>query len=94
MLHTLSHSLNQINVYHFMGMISDSDIVLLWQDGVTAGIKHTQLSVLLDKNYIIYALDNDVLARGLTDLMDNRIQIINMETCVKLTAENAPQVAW
>lgn len=94
MLHTLSHSLNQIDVHHFTAMISDSDVVLLWQDGVTAGIKHTQLSALLDKKHMIYALDNDVLARGLTDLMDNRIQIIDMEMCIKLTAENAPQIAW
>lgn len=42
----------------------------------------------------IYALDDDLSARGLTVLAENNIEVIDYQQFVKLTLDHQPIVSW
>ncbi|XKM13669.1 sulfurtransferase complex subunit TusB [Orbaceae bacterium ac157xtp] len=89
MLHTISGS--NIDVE----LVSETDVVLFWQDGVILALKSSPiLSKILAKTAHCYVLDNDLIARGLTSLVDDRVQVIAMSEVVKLTGDFFPQMKW
>lgn len=92
MLHTISTSIqSSIN----LELISCNDVVLFWQNGVTIALKNDGLlEHILAKTQQCYVLNNDIVARGLTDLVDSRVQIIDMIQAVELTATYSPQINW
>ncbi|WP_392563491.1 sulfurtransferase complex subunit TusB [Orbus wheelerorum] len=89
MLHTVSNSNIDIE------LINADDAVLFWQNGVILAIKNNQqLITILAKTSHCYVLDNDIIARGLTPLIDERITIINMDEVIALTERYYPQMKW
>lgn len=95
MLHTLSHTSNYIDTQNLLSTIDKQDAILLWQNGVTIGVKNNPLiELLLNKSIPILALITDVEARGLKPILMPQIKLINMAECVKLTAQYYPQLAW
>lgn len=89
MLHTISESTIDIE------MIGANDAVLFWQSGVILALRdNIILKEILNKTKHCYILDNDVVARGLTALIDERLQRINMDEVVKLTEIYYPQMKW
>jgi sulfur relay protein TusB/DsrH len=95
MLHTLSHTSNYIDTQNLLNTIGEKDAILLWQNGVTIGVKNNPLiEILLNKNIPILALITDVEARGLKPIFMPQIKLIDMAECVNLTAQYYPQLAW
>lgn len=95
MLHTVSHSLYQIDTDALLRSINNSDCILLLQDSVASvisGNKHLEL--LLDSGAPVYALSEDVVARGLNSLVDARIHLVNYKGFVKLTVQHLQQMSW
>lgn len=95
MLHTVSHSLYQIDVDALLQSTKSSDCILLIQDSVVSAISSNKhLELLLDTKAPIYALCEDVVARGLTLMVDIRIPLVNYKGFVKLTAQHLQQMSW
>ncbi|MCO6524421.1 MAG: sulfurtransferase complex subunit TusB [Candidatus Schmidhempelia sp.] len=95
MLHTLSHTSNHIDTQNLLNTIGEQDAILLWQNGVTIGIKNNPLmKKLLHKNIPIFALITDIEARGLKPLFLPQIKLIDIAQCIKLTTQYYPQLAW
>jgi len=89
MLHTVSNSNIDID------LIDANDAVLFWQNGVLLALKdNPKLIAILAKTSQCYALDNDILARGLTPLIDKHITIVSMDDAVTLTVSHYPQIKW
>ncbi|MWP62151.1 sulfurtransferase complex subunit TusB [Gilliamella sp. Pas-s25] len=92
MLHTIStanHSI--INPQ----LISDQDAVLFWQNGVVLAIQNNPLlNDIIHKTEHCYIINSDIEARGLGNIIDSRLKIINMQQAVELTANHFPQINW
>lgn len=87
MLHTIAT--NHIDV----DLITENDAVLFWQNGVIFALKNnSMLQTVLTKTVHCYVLNNDLLARGLTAMVDNRVKIIEMQGVVSLTEQFYPQI--
>lgn len=95
MLHTLAHSPSQIDFPAFLRTIGGQDVVLLLQDGVLAGTRSNRyISALLALNVAVYAVDVDVLARGLAGYMAEQVELIDYQGFVALTEQQKQQVSW
>lgn len=95
MLYTLSQSPDRIDSETLLALITHSDVILLWQDGVTLGIKNSVLlEQLMEKKIPVFALCNDIVARGLSPIYDAYVKQVDLENVVMLTAEHFPQFAW
>ncbi|MDF7666759.1 sulfurtransferase complex subunit TusB [Orbaceae bacterium ESL0727] len=92
MLHTLSTTNTaRINLPN----ITENDVVLFWQNSVILALQgHPFLDAMLKKTSHCYILESDMVARGLTELIDNRVKIITMLEVVQLTASHPPQINW
>jgi len=95
MLHTISQSENLINSPNLLTLLRQDDAVLLWQDGVIIGLKNSDtLKQLIDKEIPVFALINDINARGLAPIYNSYVQQITMTNCIALTEKYHPQFAW
>lgn len=95
MLYTISQSENLIDSANLLAFLKQGDIVLLWQDGVIVGIKNSGiLKQFIDKEIPIFALINDINARGLAPIYDSYVKQITMKDCIALTEKHHPQFAW
>lgn len=95
MLHTVSHSFYQIDNEALLKMVMPNDVILLLQDGVTAAISQSgALERLKRSGVAIYALQEDVEARGLKALIGDDIELINYQGFVDLTIAHYPQIMW
>lgn len=95
MLHTLSQSENLIDSTNLLVLLKQDDIILLWQDGVIIGLKNSDiLKQFIDKKIPVFALINDINARGLAAIYNSYVKQITMKTCVVLTEKHHPQFAW
>jgi tRNA 2-thiouridine synthesizing protein B len=75
--------------------ISAQDAILFWQNGVILAIKNTPLlNDIISKTAHCYIINSDIQARGLNDIIDSRLKIINMQQVVELTANYFPQINW
>jgi tRNA 2-thiouridine synthesizing protein B len=71
------------------------DDLLLLQDGVIAGLDGAlALEELLASPLSLYALDADVIARGLAAHFSDKIAVINYNDFVSLTVKQEQQMAW
>lgn len=70
--------------------VSENDAIVLWQDGVLQAVKNPQFFA----NQRIFALDNDVQARGLNHYIPEYIQRISFDEFVSLTEQFYPQIAF
>ncbi|QIQ20508.1 sulfurtransferase complex subunit TusB [Zophobihabitans entericus] len=90
MLHTLSHA--NIDITKLLAIVAAKDAVLLWQDGVLIGVKHPEFIKQLQNQRIpVYALDNDIQARGLAPYLEQYIQVITMTQVISVTEQCTPQ---
>ncbi|WP_159566972.1 sulfurtransferase complex subunit TusB [Budvicia diplopodorum] len=95
MLHTVSHSLYQIDIDALLQSIGSNDGILLLQDGVTSVVSGNRLlSSLLNMGVPVYALSEDILARGLQHRVDGHIKLINYTGFVELTTHHRQQMFW
>ena len=92
MLHTIATA-NQSTIDP--KLISAQDAVLFWQNGVIIACQNNPiLNAILQNSQNCYVLDNDINARGLGELIDSRVKIINMRQIVDLTVNYFPQMNW
>lgn len=88
-LHTIANTTIDIN------LILPNDIILFWQNGVILTLRDNaiikQIKTITPH---CYALESDLAARGLTQLVDSEIKITDMLKVVKLTEKYSPQIAW
>lgn len=95
MLHTLSHSPWQCDITSLARNLCAGDDLLLMQDGVVAGIEGNDfLDVLSQKAVSLYALREDVLARGIAARISTRITSIDYNDFVRLVIKHPSQMAW
>nr|WP_282490664.1 sulfurtransferase complex subunit TusB [Providencia alcalifaciens] len=67
-------------------LVTNEDAILLFQDGVLAGISRSKyLLELQNSGAQIYALDADIYARGLQNQIADGVSIISYQGFVKLT---------
>ena len=94
MLFTLSQSPFQSDLSALLRLAGQGDDLLLMQDGVLAGLKGSAaLDWLLAAPSSLYALKEDVEARGLTAQISDKITLIGYTTFVTLTVKHAQHVA-
>lgn len=95
MLHTLSRSPTQCDLPALLRLVQQNDALLLLQDGVLAGLVGSgSLALLLDSHATLYALDNDLDARGLSGHISHKITVISYTDFVVLTEKHHSQIAW
>lgn len=94
-LHTLSHSPYHTDIDAMLRVVAQGDALLLLQDGVIAGLAQgSVIARLLASGAPLYALRDDVVARGLTEQISPSVRLVDYTEFVRLTAQHAAQLAW
>lgn len=95
MLYTLSCSPYSCDLHILLRTVQTGDDMLLLADGVIAGLMRSPaLRMLMNSPLIVFALENDVAARGLFHHFAQSISIIGYTDFVKLTEKQLQQMAW
>ncbi|RLR64797.1 sulfurtransferase complex subunit TusB [Pseudomonas aeruginosa] len=95
MLYTYAVSIYQSDLETFLSLLTKNDEILLIQDGVLAVLKDNHLlKYCLEQQIPIYALIDDVLARGLKDQVFHTIKLIDYGDFVDLTVKHPQQIHW
>ncbi|QJC33798.1 sulfurtransferase complex subunit TusB [Enterobacteriaceae endosymbiont of Donacia provostii] len=99
MLYTLFSSPTSCNFSLLLNSLHKHDELLLIQDGVLAGLKNSlymQKIIKIKKKMkiLIFAINNDILARGLNLNISNIIIRINYTKFVDLTIKHKKQILW
>ena len=95
MLYTLSHSPSQCDLPALLRLSAEGDALLLLQDGVLAGLAGSAcIDLLLNASISLYALQDDLDARGLSGYFSHSITLIGYTDFVKLTEKHRSQMAW
>ena len=94
MLYTFSQAdYAQRELEGYFANITESDAVVLWQDGVLLALK--QADVLARCHASCFVLENDILVRNLTALLPNdaKVRSISLADFVALSEQYFPQIA-
>ncbi|WP_431224700.1 sulfurtransferase complex subunit TusB [Serratia sp. L9] len=95
MLYTLSHSPTQCDLPALLRLTAQGDALLLLQDGVLAGLTGSaSLDLLLNAPISLFALQDDLDARGLAGHISHKIAVIGYTHFVELTEKHRSQMAW
>ncbi len=95
MLYTLSRSPYACDLGALLLSARPGDDLLLLQDGVIAGLAGTAaLKRLAAAPFGLYALEADILARGLSAHFSDKIAVISYNDFVSLTVKQPQQMAW
>lgn len=95
MLHTLRHSPWQYDIEGLLRMLGEGDDVLLIQDGVLAAIEGSRFVEILNNAPItVFALKDDIDARGLTGQISAKIDAVSYTDFVNLTVKHTTQMSW
>lgn len=95
MLYTLSHSPARCNLSGLLRLMVKDDVLILIQDGVLAGLDGSfHYELLCSIPISIYALQDDLVARGLIGYLSQKIMLIGYNYFVELTEYNYRQMAW
>ncbi|KFD22213.1 TusB family tRNA 5-methylaminomethyl-2-thiouridine synthase [Tatumella ptyseos ATCC 33301] len=95
MLHTLMHSPWQSDIAGRISLLSEDDDVLLLQDGVLAALEGNPFAkMLLQSPATIYVLEEDLLARGLTEQISANMCKVGYNGFVELTIRHPQQLVW
>ncbi|MGD8107497.1 sulfurtransferase complex subunit TusB [Pantoea sp. FN0302] len=95
MLHTLMSSPWQCDYNLLLRMLRADDDLLLMQDGVLAGLQNNcLLPQLLQAPARLWALKEDVEARGLAAQISSKITVIDYNDFVMLTVKQQQQMPW
>ncbi|WMQ74125.1 MAG: Protein TusB [Sodalis sp.] len=95
MLYTLSRSPYACDLSALLRTAQTGDDLLLLSDGVIAGLRGTPAArALIASPLELYALENDIAARGLFVYFSPNIAIISYNDFVRLTEKQPQQIAW
>ena len=95
MLYTFRYSPFCSDLNALLRYMQPEDCLLLIEDGVLAGLKETvSLKALLSSSGSVFALQEDIEARGLTRQFATDISRISYADFVKLTIEHPQHIAW
>ncbi|PLK58864.1 sulfurtransferase complex subunit TusB, partial [Candidatus Palibaumannia cicadellinicola] len=93
--YTISRSPYTCDIEILLRTIKQEADLLLWSDGVIAGLHNSPILYMLKAAPLtLYALKNDILARGLYNYFSTDIFIISYTEFVSLTEKNQQQIAW
>ncbi|MCE7566262.1 sulfurtransferase complex subunit TusB [Aliivibrio fischeri] len=95
MLHILT-STDNLQLLHNkeLPVNSENDVIIFTQDSVYAAIKDHKDHLLILSFKHCYFLQEDIEARGVTKLIDDKIQRVNYSAFVSLTQDHFPIVTW
>ncbi|MDC9598550.1 sulfurtransferase complex subunit TusB [Xenorhabdus anantnagensis] len=95
MLYTISRSPYHDDFNAMLGLVSDTDDVLLTQNGVLLGINDNRyLTELARTGAGIYILKEDLEARGLFEQVSDRVMVIDYNGFVSLTVKHQQNFVW
>ncbi|MCC8374647.1 MULTISPECIES: sulfurtransferase complex subunit TusB [Photorhabdus] len=95
MLYTVGRSPYQCDFNVISKLLASGDDILFIQDGVLAGIEgNCYLPALISRGATLYALKEDIEARGLGDQVSDKVQVIDYTDFVNLTVKHHQQFAW
>ena len=95
MLYTLGRSPTQCDLPALLRLAAAGDDLLLLQDGVLAGLAGSaHLELLLNAPISLYALQDDLEARGLVGRFSHKITVIGYNHFVELTEKHRSQMSW
>ncbi|MBD2815610.1 sulfurtransferase complex subunit TusB [Xenorhabdus budapestensis] len=95
MLYTVRCSPYQDDFNAILGLITDADDVLLIQNGVLLSVNGNRyLAELIRTGAGIYALQDDLDARGLANQVSDRVQVVNYNGFVSLTVKHQQSFSW
>jgi len=95
MLHTLAKSPTSADLTTLCAIVGNNDAIVLLQDGVLCGLANTYaLEKLISASTSLYALNVDVIARGLSARISSNIVLLDYNQFVELTAKHPQQVSW
>ena len=95
MLHTLNQSPWQRDISGPLRLVLPGDELLLLSDGVIAGVQGSRfLDLLLAAPITLYALNEDIEARGLSAQISDSVVRVSYTDFVRLTAKHDSQLSW
>jgi tRNA 2-thiouridine synthesizing protein B len=95
MLHTLSTSPWHADIAAMLRLIKEGDDLLLLSDGVIAAVAQGRfLEILQSAPISIYALQEDIDARGLAGQIADSVIRVSYTEFVRLTVKHTGQLAW
>ncbi|HFZ8996204.1 TPA: sulfurtransferase complex subunit TusB [Citrobacter freundii] len=95
MLHTLHRSIWLTDLAALLRLVQEGDDLLLLQDGVTAAIEGGRfLESLRNAPITVYALKEDIDARGLGGQISDSVVRVDYTDFVRLTVKHTSQMAW
>lgn len=94
MLHTLRQSPFQFDIHQMLPYLSPQDDLLLIEDGVYAALPGPVLASLGTMPIQIYALRQDIEARGLSAQISREITCVDYTEFVKLAVRHTQHFAW
>ena len=95
MLHTLHRSAWLTDFSSLLRLIDKDDELLLLQDGVTAGVEGSRfLESLQNTPITVYALKEDIEARGLGGQISDSVVRVSYSDFVRLTVKHPSQMSW
>jgi len=97
-LHTVNKSpFDKNSLERAIGVAKDGSAVLLIEDGVYGAIKGATSSSLVEgamKTVKVYALSEDVNARGVSDRLIDGVELVDYAGFVKLATEHSQVQSW
>ncbi|GDX07202.1 sulfurtransferase complex subunit TusB [Buttiauxella sp. A111] len=95
MLHILQHSPFQTDLESMLRCVKHGDELLLIQDAVIVALSGTKaLDLLLAAPISIYALQEDIEARGLIAQISTSVGQVSYTDFVRLTVKHEQQITW
>ncbi|HIF4731480.1 TPA: sulfurtransferase complex subunit TusB [Citrobacter amalonaticus] len=95
MLHTLHCSAWLSDFSAILRLLAEGDELLLLQDGITAAVEGSRfLESLQNTPITVYALKEDIDARGLGGQISDSVVRVDYTDFVRLTVKHASQMAW
>ncbi len=92
-LHTLARSPASNLLTECQQLLAQNDALLFIEDGVYYASR-TDLLGLIPGKRKIYALREDILARGLSNKIAARVEVVSMHKFVKLCCEHKKVINW
>jgi len=95
MLYTLAHSPQHCDFGALIELVGPDDVLLLMQDGVFAALQGSQaLKQLASRDLLVYALCEDLQARGMVAQISHNITTIDYTGFVTLSEKHIQHIAW
>lgn len=92
-LHTIAKSPDSNLLESCARLLSDNDVLLFIEDGVIYASRIDLLASLSDKQKL-FALREDVNARGLQNKIASNVEVISMRKFVQLCCDHKKIVNW